>query len=228
MKSSASFSFASTAFDENPQLSSITLCTVEMGGIGTHGMFQYIKGNVSSQIEYTVSENLSLALEGTLGVLVPSKTASKIDISPCDKFHAGGIGPYGLRGFHQCGLGRMSSRRPGVIRPNCHRHFDALGGTFISTILGALRFQLPSPTLADLGIQGQVFANIGVLGDLEEGPMRMLNLKNFICNNLRATIGVGVIWPLQIGQLEANICRVIRKGQHDYAKNGLQFGISPY
>lgn len=228
MKSSASLSFASTAFDKNPNLSSTTLWNIEVGGIGTHGILQFVKGSVSSNLAYEVSDTVTIALEGSLGVIIPSKFVSNSEICPCDRFYAGGVGLYGLRGFHQYGMGPMSPRRSGRFSSTCNRQFDSLGGTFLCSILGALRFKLPIPTLSALGIEGQVFGNVGLLGDLAEGSLRMTKKQNFARENLRGTIGMGFFWPLQIGQLEANICRVINKGPRDYAKNGIQFGITPY
>jgi len=228
IKSSASFSFVSTAFDGIADVSSSSLWNLEIGGIGTQGIFQFVKGSVSSQLAYEVSESVTIALEGTLGAIIPSKRISKSDISPCDKFHAGGFGLYGLRGFHQYGLGPMSPRRSNTLSGNGLMQFDSLGGTFILSILGAIRFHLPIATLSALGVRGQVFGNVGVLGDLGEGTLRMTNRRKFVNENIRTTVGIGLFWPLQIGQLEANICRVINKGPQDSAKNGIQFGITPY
>jgi outer membrane protein insertion porin family len=225
VKSSASFSFASTAFEKKSDLSSSTIWNVEIGGIGTHGIFQFLKGSVSSHLAYEVSDTVTVAVEGTLGIIIPSRVVSKSDISPCDRFHAGGIGQYGLRGFHQYGIGPMSPRRSSKFSSACKRQFDSLGGTFICSVLGALRFQMPIPTLSALGIEGQIFCNVGLLGDLGDG---MTMKQKFAKENLRATLGMGLYWPLQIGQLEANICRVMNKGPRDYAKNGIQFGITPY
>lgn len=228
LKSSASLSFASTAFDDIPQLSSSTLYNIEIGGIGTHGIFQFVKGSLSSRVEYAMSDRITLALEGTLGAIMPSKSVKSSEISPCDRFYTGGVGIYGLRGFHQHGVGPMSPRRLNTFSSSDHRRFDSLGGTFILSVLGALRFPLPIPSLSAFGIEGQMFGNAGILGDLGERTMRITTLRKFLDDNLRLTIGVGLFWPLQIGQLEANICRVINKGRHDYAKNGIQFGITPY
>lgn len=227
MKSSASFSFASTAFEEMPNISSSTLTCVEIGGIGTHGLFQFIKGSISSHLAYAVTDTVTLALEGTLGTIIPSRWSCKKDISPCDRFHAGGIGPNGLRGFQQYGLGPMSARRPISLSTGNDRQSDALGGTFVLSILAALRFNLPVQSLTELGIEGQIFCNVGTLGDFEEGNLTISSPKQF-AKDIRATIGAGVVWPLKIGQLEANICRVLHKGKYDYAKNGIQFGITPY
>lgn len=228
IKSSASLSFASTAFDDIPHLSSSTLYNIEIGGIGTHGIFQFVKGSLSSRVEYAISDRITLALEGTLGAIMPSKSVKSSEISPCDRFYIGGVGIYGLRGFHEHGVGPMSPRRLNTFSSGDHRRFDSLGGTFIVSVLGALRFPLPIPSLSVLGIEGQMFGNAGILGDLGERTMRITSLRKFLNDNVRVTIGVGLFWPLQIGQLEANICRVINKGRHDYAKNGIQFGITPY
>jgi len=107
------------------------------------------------------------------------------------------------------------------------RKLDSLGGSTMASMLGAFRFDLPSRTLNALGIQGQVFFNIGTLGnflDKGEGASIARKLKQ----SFRSSIGAGLLWPLKIGQLELNICRILSSNHDDYPKNGFQFGITPY
>lgn len=109
------------------------------------------------------------------------------------------------------------------------RQFDSLGGSFLLSLMAALRFQMPFPTLSALGMQGQIFVNSGTLGNIGEGNFKSpVDFSKIWRNDIRTTVGVGIVWPLSIGQLEFNVCRVMRKGQHDYSKNGFQFGITPY
>jgi outer membrane protein assembly factor BamA len=111
LKSSLTFSFASTAFEDNPKAAGSTVTSVEVGGIGTNGPCQFIKGSISSHLSFELTETSELNIEGTMGVILPSKWGSSANIGPCDRFFMGGLGPYGLRGFHQHGVGPMSARR---------------------------------------------------------------------------------------------------------------------
>lgn len=203
IKSCATFSFASRN----------TLSSVEVGGIGPSGLFQYVKGSVSGRIAVELSEFADILLDGTAGVIIPNGDIG--GISPCDKFSVGGIGPYGLRGFQADGIGPVSVRRR-----KTNRLTDSLGGTFMCTVLGALRFDVPSPTLAALGVRGQLFIQSGTLTD---GPA-----EGLVAANWRTSVGVGIVWPTNLGVLELNVCRAIKSTEHDHVKTGLQFGITPY
>lgn len=94
----------------------------------------------------------------------------------------------------------------------------------MASMLAALRFDLPFKTLHALGVQGQVFFNAGTLGNFLEKGSISRNLKQ----SFRSSVGAGLLWPLKIGQLELNVCRVLSNKNDDYPKNGLQFGITPY
>jgi outer membrane protein insertion porin family len=107
------------------------------------------------------------------------------------------------------------------------RKLDSLGGSAMASMLAAFRFDLPFKTLNALGVQGQVFLNAGTLGNfLEKGEKASIsrNLKQ----SFRSSVGAGLLWPLKIGQLELNVCRVLSNKKDDYPKHGLQFGITPY
>lgn len=38
--------------------------------------------------------------------------------------------------------------------------------------------------------------------------------------------GAGIVWATSIGRLELNVCQVLRRGEFDRVKRGLQFGFS--
>jgi len=39
--------------------------------------------------------------------------------------------------------------------------------------------------------------------------------------------GAGIVWPTGIGNLELNVCRVLKRAASDQVKHGIQFGITP-
>lgn len=250
MKSSITLSFASM-HNLNDTCSVNTLTGLELGGVGTHGIYQFLKGNITGNFSYNIADSVELFLEATAGLILPSRSTSEEDICPSDRFYMGGLGPFGLRGFHQNGLGPMCPRRrncsPKVgtalskfshvlsefLRFRCMqggRQRDALGGSCALGVVAALRFQLPHATLTALGMKGQIFANAGTMGNLwgDESIFGGKNPIHTFQTKIRATVGAGIVWPLKIGQLELNICRVMSQSPSDYSKNGIQFGITPY
>jgi outer membrane protein insertion porin family len=202
MKSCAAFTLASQTTG--------TVLSVELGGLGTAGLVQYAKGTISGLWSRQLSKSVELVLTTGVGVILPTQG----DINPCDKFYVGGVGPHGLRGFQTSGIGPVSPRRQ---KNNGEKDF--LGGSFMCTALGALRFELPSPSLSAIGIQGQVF--------LQAGTLTESVLNGIKSTNWRATLGAGLVWPTNLGVLELNLCQVIKKSKDDSAKVGLQFGITP-
>eukprot|EP00889_Picochlorum_renovo_P003511 jgi/Picre1/30541/NNA_005904.t1 len=228
MKSSITLSFASM-HNLNDTCSVNTLTGLELGGVGTHGIYQFLKGNITGKFSYNIADSVELFLEATAGLILPSRSTSEEDICPSDRFYMGGLGPFGLRGFHQNGLGPMCPRRRNCS-PKGGRQRDALGGSCALGVVAALRFQLPYATLAALGMKGQIFANAGTVGNLwgDESIFGGKNPIHTFRTKIRATVGAGIVWPLKIGQLELNICRVMSQSPSDYSKNGIQFGITPY
>lgn len=82
------------------------------------------------------------------------------------------------------------------------------------------RYTPRTPTLAALGVRGQLFIQSGTLTD---GPA-----EGLVAANWRTSVGVGIVWPTNLGVLELNVCRAIKSTEHDHVKTGLQFGITPY
>jgi outer membrane protein insertion porin family len=44
----------------------------------------------------------------------------------------------------------------------------------------------------------------------------------------RASLGVGIVWPLPIGQIEMNYGKVVRAGNNDRVSDGFQVGIAAH
>ena len=41
-----------------------------------------------------------------------------------------------------------------------------------------------------------------------------------------ASVGVGLVFPLPVGNIEVNYVRAVRSGEHDRVKQGLQVGLA--
>ena len=91
-----------------------------------------------------------------------------------------------------------------------------------------VNFEVPFyPVLKEAGIFGHVYGNFGNCVGLRgydkaaaKGALRDLGTK------VRASYGVGLVWPSPIGKLEVNFCRVARAFEHDKWRNGFHFGFS--
>ena len=44
--------------------------------------------------------------------------------------------------------------------------------------------------------------------------------------SFRASVGVGLVFPLPVGNIEVNYVRAVRSGEHDRVKQGLQVGLA--
>jgi outer membrane protein assembly factor BamA len=44
---------------------------------------------------------------------------------------------------------------------------------------------------------------------------------------MRASAGVGLVFPTKLGRLEVNYCCCLRAREHDLLRRGLQFGLRP-
>lgn len=223
MKSSLVYTFAANKIISSPRADTGLITSIELGGLGINGFYDFVKGSLAAQFLMPITSGLEFYMEGNVGALLPASSGR--DINPCDRFYMGGLGYQGLRGFNQFGVGPMGTRRASTSTQE--RKLDSLGSNAMASMLAAFRFDLPFRTLNALGIQGQVFFNTGTLGNfLEKGERGSMtrNLKQ----SFRSSVGAGLLWPLKIGQLELNFCRVLSTKHDDYPKNGIQFGITPY
>lgn len=204
IKSAVTFTFASNG----------VVSSFEVGGL-----VDYLKASVSSGVELELSETTELVLEGTTGVIVGAAGGSDrfSRVAPSDRFHLGGIVPWGsMRGFQVNGVGPSDKRRRRLPGGRTH---DALGGTCLCSLFGALRFDLPSPVLTAMGLRGQVFLQAGVL---ENGFNQAITAGNW-----RSSVGLGMTVPTALGVLELNLSTAVKTKDGDQVKYGIQFGLTP-
>lgn len=198
IKSAATLTFAANG----------AVTSIEVGGL-----MDYVKASVSSGVDVELSESAEIVIEGSAGVIAGGAAR----VCPSDRFHLGGIAPWGsMRAFHVHGVGPSDRRRKRLAGG---RMYDTLGGTCLCSLFGALRFDLPSPLLQAVGMRGQVFLQAGVL---ENGVKQAAVLRNW-----RSSVGVGVTVPTVLGTLELNVCTTLKSKAGDEVKRGLQFGLTP-
>ena len=176
---------------------------VEVGGL-----LDFCKASFGGGVAVELSDTTELVLEGSTGLIVGSA-------GPADRFHLGGIVPWGsMRGFQTCGVGPFDKRR----RPSAGRLRDALGGKCLCSLFSALRFDMPSPTMRALGVRGQIFLQAGVN---ESGLKEAVKISNW-----RGSTGVGLVVGTALGLLEVNVCAALASHITDM-KTGVQFGLTP-
>ncbi len=199
-------------------IKSAATCTFASDGMVTSlevgGLADYCKASIGGGLAIELSGSSELVLEGSTGAIIGSA-------GPPDRFHLGGIVPWGsMRGYQSCGIGPTDKRRKrgGSSPLKGLRPRDALGGNFLFSLFGALRFDVPSPLMRALGMRGQIFLQAGANeARFQDVAMRV---------SWRTSGGVGVVVPTALGTLEVNACAALAHKDTDF-KTGFQFGLTP-
>lgn len=243
MKSALTYTFAVNEFDNPvfPRSGWGLRASTEVAGLGPQQsdiFLRFIKPQIFTQLAFPVGDTAALHLEGAAGMLLPwggsRRSSSPSYHSLSDRFYVGGIGNYGLRGFHFRGVGPTDARRPrspstsasdeGALDTNV----DSLGGNFFCSALAALRFDLPfGEGFKAVGLRGQVFWNCGNVSQLSTLASRRDDAWDNFLKTFRFSIGAGIVWPTAFGKLEVNVCQILKANEMDQIKNGFQFGITP-
>ncbi|KAK9784757.1 hypothetical protein WJX73_001773 [Symbiochloris irregularis] len=204
--------------------------TSELGGLWPGmNVARYARQHLWGQVVLPLGESAALALTAEAGLLLPL-AARPACMATCitDRFFLGGVSN-GLQGFSFKGAGPTDRRRTdsGFEADSSARRHDALGGDLFGSAMAALRFQLPVPTLANLGIYGHAFVSSGssvLVGGTNKSTQALL--QDFGAG-IRWTVGVGLVWPTAVGQLEVNLCRVMSARSRDQYRHGVHLGFGP-
>ncbi len=200
-------------------IKSAVRCTFASNGVVASlevgGLADYCKMSIGGGVAIELSDTVDLVLEGSTGAIVGSA-------GPPDKLHLGGIVPWGsMRGYQSCGVGPTDKRRrKGGLSATARtgRPRDALGGNFLYSLFGALRFDVPSPVMRALGMRGQIFLQAGANEERIKDVARRAAW--------RTSAGIGVVLPTALGMLEVNACAALVHQDTDF-KTGFQFGLTP-
>ena len=203
------------------------------------------------------ARGITASVSGRFGLLLPFGAAARAagaadagahdtaGVSSCiaDRFFLGGVGC--LRQFENNGAGPSDERRssskdassasndadgtPSAPAEVITR--DALGGDFVWSATAAIQMDIPGEKFAamrEAGIHFHAFANAGTLlpiGSIASSPK---DAAKVIRDATRASVGVGIVWPLPVGQIEFNYGRAIRAGASDRVRDGAQIGIAAH
>jgi len=218
----------------------------ELAGIGLFSnsmATKFAKSEVTAHAVETLNakQGITASLTGRFGVLLPlGKTGEDGENETCiaDRFFLGGVGC--LRQFETNGAGPSDERRAvkegspqvataGDGEPSIKR--DALGGDFVWSATAAVQMDVPGEkfeAMREAGIHFHAFASAGTLLPITSLVGGRRDAMKTIRDATRASVGIGMVWPLPIGQIEINYGRVIRAGAHDRAKNGFQVGLAAH
>lgn len=185
---------------------------------------------------------ITASLTGRLGVLLPfGKPGEDGAIETCiaDRFFLGGVGC--LRQFETSGAGPSDERRgeSRMGRPSDDDNAskepalkrDALGGDFVWSVTGAVQMDVPGEkfeAMRDAGIHFHAFASAGTLLPLSALAGGAKDATKKIRDATRASVGIGIVWPLPIGQIEINYGKVLRATSIDRAKDGFHVGLAAH
>lgn len=202
----------------------------ELAGLGPDSTFlRFFRQEAEAQVVVPLLRGVALALSTHAGALVPlagpggggAAAAAQQPSLISDRFFLGG--PGSLRGFRTKGVGPTDERVPvrgesGAAAADAplpaKAPRDALGGDVLLSGAAVVTVEMPEALgpLRALGIHAHCFVNAGTLLPLREARAGGLEgLKQ----SARAACGVGLVFPLVFGRLEANYCRVLRAAEHD-------------
>eukprot|EP01006_Ploeotia_vitrea_P051191 TRINITY_DN67532_c7_g4_i1.p1 TRINITY_DN67532_c7_g4~~TRINITY_DN67532_c7_g4_i1.p1 ORF type:complete len:370 (+),score=154.32 TRINITY_DN67532_c7_g4_i1:447-1556(+) len=116
-----------------------------------------------------------------------------------DRFFLGG--PLNIRGFSASTVSTHDERGA------------ALGGDVMAAAAACYSFLLPGK-FADLGVYGQLFANVGNATQLQTDVPLADQARAFLAD-ARVSAGVGIVVPTSFGRLEFNICQPLKHLPND-------------
>ncbi|QNT78771.1 Outer membrane protein assembly factor BamA [Entomobacter blattae] len=195
----------------------------DFAGIG--GQEKYLRGKVD--VSYyqpldaiTEDHDWTLALAAGFGY-IGNWGDGRRDI--IDNFYLGGSN---LRGFRDGGVGP----RANAYKGGPYDQEDFLGGKLIYTASATIHF--PMPLLADMGLRGRYFVDMGGLGGIRvrqryDGANIPANLRADINGDNykpRVSTGVGLSWKSPFGLLNIDLGVPIVHQDHD-RKQLLRFGF---
>jgi len=201
-----------------PSKGSYLRASTEVAAFG--GDVQFSKSQLKVQQFWPILENIlpgsSIGASFQAGFLMPFSTKEVTEVgsssSICDRFWLGG--PLEFRGFSFKGAGpRTSPNKPGA------KGGDSLGGDVTWSVGYSVSLPFPHPVLHDAGMRTQLFMNAGNLCAYET------SFRSLILGS-RVSCGVGVVFPLAFGRLEANYSHILRANSRDQEKRfQLGFGL---
>eukprot|EP00735_Rhodelphis_limneticus_P015349 TRINITY_DN957_c0_g1::TRINITY_DN957_c0_g1_i1::g.16003::m.16003 TRINITY_DN957_c0_g1::TRINITY_DN957_c0_g1_i1::g.16003 ORF type:complete len:452 (+),score=122.42,sp/Q10478/SAM50_SCHPO/25.06/5e-28,Bac_surface_Ag/PF01103.18/1.9e-43,DUF2422/PF10337.4/0.071 TRINITY_DN957_c0_g1_i1:48-1358(+) len=182
--------------------------TVQVAGLG--GDSKYVKHQMHSGVVLPLLPGLMfLKFNLSTGVLHNFGSGSRFS----DRFFLGG--PNDMRGFSLKGVGPHAGK-------------DALGGDGFAHASGALETAVPLGLLAQLQMRFHLFAHAGAVmkaSDMWVHARTARDAQKF-AEPFRVSAGAGFVFPLPIGALEINYCKVVKSLDGDRTAPGVQVGLT--
>lgn len=235
MKSSVAYSWVVDTRDRvtRPTCGALYRFRSELSGIGLDSqMTKFFKQEIEAQTVHTPTDGVTLSMSAKLGFLKPlGERDVKKGTCVADRFFLGGVGS--LRGFDTHGVGPSDERRhpkdleaanaSGILAR------DQLGGDVMASLFLSAQLEPSWKKLREIGAYAHAFVNAGTLVPFPSGDTSYnskINTIKDITNSARLSVGVGLVFPLPVGNVEVNYVRVARAGGTDRTKNGLQIGLA--
>ena len=235
LKSSVAYSWVVDTRDRvtRPTCGALYRFRSELSGIGLDSqMTKFFKQEIEAQTVHTPTDGVTLSMSAKLGFLKPlGERDVKKGTCVADRFFLGGVGS--LRGFDTHGVGPSDERRhpkdleaanASGILPR-----DQLGGDVMASLFLSAQLEPSWKKLREIGAYAHAFVNAGTLVPFPSGDTSYnskINTIKDITNSARLSVGVGLVFPLPVGNVEVNYVRVARAGGTDRTKNGLQIGLA--
>ena len=233
LKSSVSYTYQVDERDRpvRPQAGYLARVRSELAGVGWDTqMTKFLKHEAEIQAAHTPAEGVTFFASAKVGAMMPlGQNAKDREKGTCiaDRFFLGGVGS--LRGFESHGAGPSDERRPPPTKAAASSENlitrDALGGDVLAQLFASYQLEPAFSKLRDIGVYGHFFANAGTLMPWTAGTGERVSGREF-ADSFRVSIGMGLVFPLPVGNIEVNYVRTLKQKSGDRVKNGLQIGLA--
>ena len=250
LKSSVAYTYHVDERDRpsRPSAGYLARVRAELAGLGfvDPQATRFFKTECEAQAVKTLAPGVVLSASGKLGALLPLDLRSRDASDPMrgvtcvsDRFFLGGVGS--LRGFDAHGAGPSDERRPPKEAPEGSDadgagareviSRDALGGDLLAVGFVAVQLEPAFKKLRDIGCYAHAFVNAGALAPYPKPTGKPTEAKKTFsfggyAEAVRASVGVGLVFPLPVGNIEVNYVKTTRAQEGDRVKDGIQVGLA--
>ncbi|MDD3669534.1 MAG: outer membrane protein assembly factor BamA [Alphaproteobacteria bacterium] len=165
----------------------------DVAGLG--GDVRFLRYSATGIKYYPVADDVVFSLRADASHIVG---LGGKDIRMTDRYF---LGDFSLRGFEYGGTGARDKASD-----------DALGGNWFASGSAELSFPLGLPK--ELGINGKVFGDVGVVGK----PDNFDSAEMYYSNKPRVAVGTGILWKSPMGVINLDFSWPVVKDTHDKTK----------
>ena len=197
-------------------------------------MTRFFKQEVEAQVARSPADGVTLAASVKLGALVPLG-----DVARKGHLRGGPLLPGRRRVSARLRHARRRPPRTSAGPPDAEAakaagvlSRDAVGGDIVGSLFVSAQLEPRWRKLREnRGAYGHAFANAGTLvpsplgGPPAGGAPADLRA---LADSVRVSLGVGLVFPLPVGNIEVNYVKTARRGELDRAKEGLQVGLAAF